>query len=139
MSYYSATKAFNNHLSRAIEEELGDKIDIVLATPGPTKTSIFNVLDQTRQKPGKFGDKIFETFVTSEPRDVVRETLNRLGTGETHISGTWKHEIFETLQRNMPGIVSIKNVIGLQTYMSYAEPRSSNINKKTENEVKDYS
>jgi len=138
MSIYSATKAFDNQLSRSISAELGDKLDVITTTPGPTSTNIFGQLEKVRKQQPTILEKLFNLCFVSQPEDVVRETLHRVGNGETHISGTWKHELYETLQvRGSPLSIPIKAFIGKGTYDAYGDRRVSNIPPKKVIKVED--
>jgi short-subunit dehydrogenase len=68
MSVYSASKAFDNTLTRALAQEYSDRnIDIVTTTPGPTTSNILKAMDQNRKKEADYKEKIFNFLVVCTP------------------------------------------------------------------------
>jgi len=75
---YAPTKAFNDFFSRAIEQEYGDKLDIVSCIPGFMRTSMIG----HGNLPGSIPVESF-----------IKGLIDKLGY-ETRTPGTWFHEYF---------------------------------------------
>lgn len=74
MNVYSSTKAYVTMLSESIAEEYKDKLDVLVATVGPTKTNMNRGV----------------MCLSSYPESVAKHTLDTLG-WETHTYGDFRH------------------------------------------------
>jgi len=91
MQTYSATKAFDNQLTKSLIPELQDKIDVVLHVPGPTETPMTNAVGSTMDpQVHKLFFSLFGKLFSSKPNDSVRDVIDRLGY-DNYIAGTPKH------------------------------------------------
>lgn len=77
------------HFSKSIAEEYGDKLDIMVATAGPTKSNMNKGV----------------VFCASYPESVASHTLNTLG-HETHTFGDFRHGLRDyLLNRKIQGSI----------------------------------
>ena len=87
--YYSTSAgnmAFMNYLTRCLAYEVGEKVDVLLVTPGPLK------------KEGVYGD--FESFNASS-EEIVKNSLRNLG-GKKWIIGCPKQGMLYYMMKRMP-------------------------------------
>lgn len=98
-SVYSATKIFNDYLSRGIKSELiGHKVDVLSVRP------LYVATPMTRNTLKEFGE------ITV--KESVKGALKCLGQDE-FTYGHWKHELQAFIMNYIPG--SVKNMIRLRT------------------------
>ena len=87
LSLYSATKAFNDFLSRSLAHEYSNDIDVLSVTPfHPSSSTYFTVL-------GK--------LIKITPEDCAKAALRNLGY-EQRTFGHWKHQIVGWVVELMP-------------------------------------
>jgi len=79
---YSATKAFSNFFSKALGEEVKNKIDVLSFTP------LFVDTKMTTTVPKKF---------KLSPEECVTGCLSALVVGRNTTAGSWKHEYLSVL------------------------------------------
>ena len=135
LSLLSATKAYNNTLSRALSQEFKDKIDIVTALPGPIATVAYNSLLEPKEGEElsyfKYLISSFKhSFSLSNPERSANETLS-LVDSKTDIPGTKTHLLYYLFQKNF-GFLPWTTNRALGFFENYGEKRTSNIAPKSE-------
>jgi len=130
MSLFSATKAFNNTLSRALQQEFGDRIDIVTALPGPLDTERYNSLFQNRDaEEASFFTGLVQRSLNwltlSNPEASADATLNVLD-GKTETPGTTKH-LFYYLGHKISSVYPWRSSSFQKLYEVFGEKRTSNV------------
>lgn len=130
MSLFSATKAFNNTLSRSLKQEYGDRIDIVTALPGPLDTSAYNTMFTTQNEEGvsyfsRLYHSLINSFILSSPRDSAEATLD-IADSKSEVPGTAKHLVYNIGQRVL-SVFPWRTWSFSQSYDVFGEKRTSNI------------
>lgn len=135
LSLYSATKAFNNTLSRALSQEFKERIDIITSLPGHTETRAYKaIFDGRINEESSYFTKLAQafrnTFIISSPEDSAEATLG-LVDSKNEIPGTKKHVLYHLFQRSLP-YVSWRGDAFSRLYQEFGERRTSNIPPWTE-------
>jgi len=130
MSLFSATKAFNNTLSRSLKQEFGDRIDVVTALPGPLDTTAYNNLFKTQNEEEtsyftRLYHSLVNSFILSSARDSAENTLN-LVDSKSEIPGTIKHLMYNIGQR-ISSVFPWRTSSFSDSYQIFGEKRNSNI------------
>lgn len=129
MSLFSATKAFNNTLSRALQQEFGDRIDVVTALPGPLDTARYQRLFENRDTEASFLTGLYQRFLNrltlSNPIASADATLNVVDE-KTEIPGTAKH-LFYYLGHKISSIYPWRASSFQSLYDVFGEKRLSNV------------
>jgi hypothetical protein len=129
MSLFSATKAFNNTLSRSLQQEFGDRIDVVTALPGPLDTASYQRLFENRDSESSFLTGLYQKFLNrltlSNPESSADATLNVVDE-KTEIPGTTKH-LFYYLGHKISSIYPWRTSSFQKLYEVFGEKRLSNV------------
>jgi len=122
-SVYSASKAYDNHLSRSLALEYGKLLDIITATPGPTATPLLLSVTKRDRSPN-FQESFSKLFLIATPDEVASRSLDAVGYDD-EIAGTVAHEITHKSQDYFsPYSAYVKDMIMKKMYEDYAEKRS---------------
>lgn len=130
LSLYSATKAFNNTLSRALSHEFQDKLDIVTALPGPTETIAYKALFGGKENEDvsyltRLTQAFKNSFILSTPDESAEATLE-IADSKNEIAGTKKHLLYSLFQKSLP-YVDWRTGAFSRLFHEFGEQRTSNI------------
>lgn len=130
LSLYSASKAFNNTLSRALSQEFQGRIDIVTALPGPTETIAYKALFGGKENEDvsyftRLTQALKNSLILSNPDESAEATLEVVDS-QTEIAGTKKHLLYNLFQKALP-YVSWRTGAFSRLYHEFGEQRTSNI------------
>jgi 17beta-estradiol 17-dehydrogenase / very-long-chain 3-oxoacyl-CoA reductase len=118
MSIYTATKAYDDYLSRSLAEDFVGKIDIISIKPYFVATG----LSKVTIKDGGL------SVITG--RQCGEATLDRLGY-EKHCAGHWKHELLHAVMTNLIPNFLMNNFMYKRTIKKQEDYERSNAGKKT--------
>jgi len=127
MQTYSATKAFDNQLTKSLVPELQEKIDVVLHVPGPIETPLTSSVNSTLDPQAhKFFFALFAKFLNSKSHNSARDIIDKLGY-ENYVAGTLRHtaEVY-AVKATSPLSDYLRTVYGRFTVDALKEKRERN-------------
>jgi len=130
MSLFSATKAFNNTLSRSLKQEFGDRIDVVTALPGPLDTIAYNNLFKVQNEEevsyfSRLYHSLINSLTLSSPQESAENTLN-LADSKSEVPGTIRHLTYN-IGHKILSVLPWRTSSFLKSYEIFGEKRDSNI------------